>query len=102
MQIGALTNGTAEVVGAYALPFSCRLYVRLMWRAFISQDNGQARHTLPANDADFDPDTIKPHGHDHSRDFVILNGLKYSVVRTPRRRGKKKSATTTMTKGQKS
>jgi hypothetical protein len=52
-------------------------------------------------DADFDPDTIRPHGHDRSKNFVILNGLKYSVVRTPRSRRKRKMATTT-TNGQKS
>lgn len=53
-----------------------------------------------AEDADFDPDTIKPHGRDRGKDFVILNGLKYSVVRTPRPRRKKRSATTATTKGQ--
>jgi hypothetical protein len=53
-------------------------------------------------DADFDPDTIKPHGHDRGQDFVILNGLKYSVVRTAHPHRKKRPATTVMTKGQKS
>jgi hypothetical protein len=55
-----------------------------------------------ADDVGFDPDTIKPHGHDRSKDFVILNGLKYSVVRTPGPRSKRRSASTTTTKGQKS
>jgi hypothetical protein len=54
-----------------------------------------------ANDADFDPDTIKPLGHDRGKNFVTLNGMKYSIVRTPRSRRKKKSAATTK-KGQKS
>src|SRR4030088_2063088 len=54
VQLGASTNRTPEVVGAYALPFSCRLYERLMRRAVISQDNSQTGHTLPANKADFD------------------------------------------------
>jgi Bifunctional DNA primase/polymerase, N-terminal len=44
-------------------------------------------------DADFDPDTIKTLGKNGEESFVILHGMKFSVVRTPRpRRGKGRKA----------
>jgi hypothetical protein len=39
---------------------------------------------------DVDIDSIKPHGQDRSKNFVILDGKKFSVARTPRPQRSKK------------